>query len=92
MKNTNQAAGITAQHTFREHRSLFARVMTRIASLPSIHARHTTFQQSRQDIQQRRSETFTNTFTERSQRSWNSPAIILNNPRKYNPVSSAIFQ
>lgn len=33
IKNTNQATGITAQNNFREHRSLFARVVTRIASL-----------------------------------------------------------
>lgn len=38
MKKTNQTAGIIAQHTFRESRSLFTRVTTRIASLLSFGA------------------------------------------------------
>ena len=38
MKKTNQAAGITAQHNFRENRNLFARVTKRIASLLSFDA------------------------------------------------------
>lgn len=37
-KKTNQAAGITAQHTFRENRNLFSRVTKRIASLLSFDA------------------------------------------------------
>ena len=55
-KKTNQVAGITAQHTFRENRNLFSRVTKRIASLLSFDAPHG-FEKSLRDVQQRRPQT-----------------------------------
>lgn len=74
IKNTNQAAGIIAQHTFREHFSLFARVMTRIASLPSYTAYHTDF---RNRTEMSNSEDVNLSLRPSRISHWNSPKIIL---------------
>lgn len=73
IKNTNQAAGIIAQHTFREHFSLFARVMTRIASLPS-YTYHTDF---RNRTEMSNSEDVNLSLRPSRISHWNSPKIIL---------------